>query len=236
MSERQTNLLKLIIEEYIETARPVGSKILVKKYKLKLSPATVRAKMNKLEKGGILVHPHTSAGRVPTVKGYQFYTKNLLRDQKLTKTDQKFLSESMVEFPINQVRSLFKEIAKRTARLSGQAVIIGFGPRDTYYTGLSFLFKQPEFAKIDFLYNISEIVDELDKQMPRLFSLFEKSDKNVKILIGDENPLSSQASVVIARYQREEMLAGLFGILGPMRMDYAKNLAIIKYIIDILNE
>jgi heat-inducible transcriptional repressor len=65
MSTRQDKLFKIIIEEYIKTARPVGSKILVEKYKLGLSSATVRSEMNKLEKRGFLVHPHTSAGRVP---------------------------------------------------------------------------------------------------------------------------------------------------------------------------
>ena len=235
MPERQDKILKIIIEEYIKTARPVGSKILVEKYKLRLSSATIRSEMNKLEKRGFLVHPYTSAGRVPTAKSYQFYTENLLKEKRLSKTDQKFLSGSMADFSLTQIRNLFKDIAKRAAKLSGQAVIVGFGPQDTYYTGLSFLFKHPEFTDIDFLYNISEIVDKLDERIPQLFSFFEESKKDVKILIGDANPLSPRASIILARYQRQGILSGLFGILGPMRMDYGRNLAIIKYIMARIN-
>jgi len=78
LSERAQLILSLVIKEYIARARPVGSATLVKKYNLNVSPATVRNEMAALEAQGYLTHPHTSAGRVPTEKGYRYFVQRLL--------------------------------------------------------------------------------------------------------------------------------------------------------------
>ena len=78
MEERQQKLLKIIVKEYIKTAEPISSGLLVQKFRLPYSPATVRAELVKLEEEGYIHQPHTSAGRVPTEKAYQFYVENFL--------------------------------------------------------------------------------------------------------------------------------------------------------------
>lgn len=77
METRQQEILNLVIKEYIETAEPVGSQILVEKYKLDISPAPVRMEMVELSEGGYLNQPYTSAGRVPTDKAYRFFVDQL---------------------------------------------------------------------------------------------------------------------------------------------------------------
>jgi heat-inducible transcriptional repressor len=78
LSERQREILRRVVEEYVESGQPVGSKNLVTRAGMTVSPSTVRAELAELERLGLLTHPHTSAGRVPTEAGYRFYADSLL--------------------------------------------------------------------------------------------------------------------------------------------------------------
>ena len=78
LSRRQQEILRRVVEEFVATGQPVGSKLLVEKSGLTLAPSTVRAELAELELLGLLTHPHTSAGRVPTESGYRYYADELL--------------------------------------------------------------------------------------------------------------------------------------------------------------
>src|SRR5262249_3347380 len=78
LSERQRAILRRVVEEFVGTGQPVGSKTLVDRSDLRLPPSTVRAELAELENLGLLTHPHTSAGRVPTERGYRYYADELL--------------------------------------------------------------------------------------------------------------------------------------------------------------
>src|SRR6185312_4497671 len=78
LSERQQAILIRVVEEYVATGQPVGSKSLVERSGMEVSPSTVRNELAELEHVGLLTHPHTSAGRVPTDHGYRFYARTLL--------------------------------------------------------------------------------------------------------------------------------------------------------------
>jgi heat-inducible transcriptional repressor len=79
LDDRKAAILRLVVEEYIETAQPVGSATVARQRDLGVSPATVRNEMGTLEREGYLVQPHTSAGRIPTDKGYRFFVDTLAR-------------------------------------------------------------------------------------------------------------------------------------------------------------
>ncbi|MCU0490562.1 MAG: heat-inducible transcriptional repressor HrcA [Chloroflexaceae bacterium] len=89
LTERRQHILKLIVQEFIETATPVASEVLVKKYGLSVSSATVRNEMGVLEDLGYLTHLHTSAGRVPTDAGYRFFVENLMDRTPLSSAEQR---------------------------------------------------------------------------------------------------------------------------------------------------
>ncbi|HKZ50803.1 MAG TPA: heat-inducible transcriptional repressor HrcA [Dehalococcoidia bacterium] len=91
LSERRARLLRLIIDEYITAAQPVGSQALADKYRLALSPATIRNEMALLEDEGYVTHPHTSAGRVPSDKGYRYYVESLMPEEELPEEEQSAL-------------------------------------------------------------------------------------------------------------------------------------------------
>src|SRR5918998_5832134 len=78
LTDRQRDILRHLVEEYIATGQPVGSKYLVERAGLSVSPSTVRNELAELERLGLLTHPHTSAGRVPTEEGYRYYASTLL--------------------------------------------------------------------------------------------------------------------------------------------------------------
>src|ERR687896_2325662 len=78
LTERQRAILRHVVEDYVANGEPVGSKVLVERSGLAVSPSTVRSELAELERSGLLTHPHTSAGRVPTEAGYRFYADELL--------------------------------------------------------------------------------------------------------------------------------------------------------------
>src|SRR4029077_7679912 len=78
LTERQAEILRRVVEEHVESGEPVGSKNLVTRAGMTVSPSTVRAELAELERFGLLTHPHTSAGRIPTEAGYRFYAGILL--------------------------------------------------------------------------------------------------------------------------------------------------------------
>lgn len=111
LNDRRRNILAAVIHRYITTAEPVSSSEIVEKYNLKLSSATIRHEMNLLEKEEYLWQPHTSAGRVPTDKGYRFYVDNLMKRSSLRDIEK----EEIVE--IYQKSKGFEEMMKITAQL-----------------------------------------------------------------------------------------------------------------------
>ena len=88
LTDRQRSVLRAVVEDYVLTAIPVGSKALVSRYGLAVSPATVRSAMAELEALGLLTHPHTSAGRVPSDLGYRLYVESLMREAELDTADR----------------------------------------------------------------------------------------------------------------------------------------------------
>jgi heat-inducible transcriptional repressor len=83
LSERRSRLLSLIVSEYVDTANPIGSEAIVRRFDLPFSSATIRNEMAKLEEEGYISHPHTSAGRVPSDKGYRYYVEALMEERDL---------------------------------------------------------------------------------------------------------------------------------------------------------
>jgi len=222
MNPRQAKLLFSIINQYIKNATPVASKLLAGRGGFKLSSATLRNEMADLEKEGYLIQPHTSAGRIPTEKGYEFYLDALARqDMKLTVREEKKMSAALEE-----KESPEKMLAKVLAELTGEAVILAFGPRDVYYTGLSNLFAKPEFREHNLIYRLSEVVDHLDEMINEIF---ERAEEEVKVLIGKKNPFSDACGALVSKYRGKNKKTGLVAVLGPMRMDYARNISLIKH-------
>lgn len=122
LSERKIKILQAIINDYINTAEPVGSRTIAKKYNLGVSSATIRNEMSDLEEMGLIIQPHSSAGRVPSVKGYRLYVDELMQYKKLDEHKIKILEE-IIESSINKIDYLMKETAQALAELTNYTAI-----------------------------------------------------------------------------------------------------------------
>ncbi len=131
LDKRKKEILQAVIDEYINTAEPVSSGTLVKKYGLDYSSATVRNELAELEHIGYLDKPHTSAGRVPSEKGYRFYVDELLNDEDISLEEIKYI-QSKLSTKVNEIEDLTK-IATTTLSEITHYTTVAIGPKsDTH--------------------------------------------------------------------------------------------------------
>lgn len=219
MIDRHKKILKEIVKNHIKLAQPISSEYLIQKTGIKLSSATIRNEMAKLEKEDYIFQPHTSAGRIPTEKGYQYYLDNFLEEKDLEKYFEKLVAEIDFKKPIEEENC--KKIAKAVSRVSGQTIIVSFSQNNIYYTGVFNLFSQPEFSESNLIKNFSQIIDNLDEIIAKIYP---RLNKKIEIVIGQRNPFDHQLASILTKARNNTLL----GLIGPLRMDYEKNLALIK--------
>lgn len=224
LSDRHNAILLAVLREHIKTAKAVGSEILADNYNLGLSSASVRNAMMELEERGFLAQPHTSAGRVPTTKAYRYYLDHFLQDAEVTQTAQHALRHAVQHSAHGEER--MKGVAKVIADLTSNTVLVGFTPHDVYYTGISQLFHQPEFAALESILQFTEIIDRLDDVMAKLYHHVSQESQ---VLLGKDNPFGEDTGAIMIRCSD-----GVVGILGPVRMAYDQNLALLNYVHEIL--
>ena len=221
ISERQEKILLALIKEYVKTAQPLSSSFLVEKYNLGISSATARNDMAELEEGGYIFQPHTSAGRIPTDKAYTYYVENYL----LNKESDEKIAKALVDLKFSSEDD-FKKTAKVIAEISKNAVFWAFHKNDLYYTGVSNLFIQPEFKASEVVCDISVIIDRMEEIIANIFDGLKMGEQ---VFIGPNNPFGNFLSSVVLKYNREGK-TGVIGLLGPMRMDYERNLDLIRFL------
>lgn len=130
LNDREKNILRYVIQQFILTATPVGSRYITKKYNVGLSPASVRNIMSDLEESGFIDHPHTSAGRVPTDKGYRFYVDSLMDIQKINNSEKGFINKSL-EPNINETDEMLRITSILLSSITNQLACVLYPKLDT---------------------------------------------------------------------------------------------------------
>lgn len=115
LDDRKKKILSSVVEDYIVSAEPVGSKTIMEKYNLEYSSATIRNDMKLLEEGGYLEQPHVSAGRIPSTKGYRYYVDNLMKEKKLSMIDINYIDNSISGF--GDTEKLFEQAADVVSKI-----------------------------------------------------------------------------------------------------------------------
>ena len=225
MDDHLKQLLAHVVEVVVETGEPVGSQHLVDARKLDVSPATVRNWFVELEEAGYITQPHTSSGRIPTEKGYRFYVDELMPKKILAKKARQELEEAMAQSSDPTIRA--KLFAKKSADLIGNAVLLGLGEADTYYTGLSHLFAQSEFRDWQRMVSLGEALDRMDDILHRARRV---TFAEPTALIGAECPFGNACGSILMTLPN----ATLIGILGPMRLDYARGYALLSALSELM--
>lgn len=219
MTPRQQYVLSEIIEIYARTAEPVSSQQLTEK--LEVSSATIRAEMAELERLGYIMQPHTSAGRVPTDRGYRMYVnsvKDLQADGRISQAlARRVSSAGEADQAIKQAAESLSEITHNL----GLATL----SEGLFFSGLRNLFGQPEFNGARG-YEVARLLDSLDEW------LIEAAPRGpISVFIGHENPIgkSSGASLIIARFTSPYSDNSYIGVLGSTRQNYSRVMGLVNY-------
>lgn len=235
LTDRQQALLKAIIEEYIETAEPIGSEVIERKHSLGVSPATIRIEMARLTDMGYLRQPHTSAGRTPTSVGMRFYIQELMKEKQLPITAEVSIKEKMWQQRYKQERLLKEAVLALSQRLDMLGLAID-DDGQLYYAGAANILDWPEFYDID----VTRFVLSLFDENPRLQEIIGKAvgSDPVHILFGEEMEFEylRPTSFVFAKYEVGNDKTGVVGVIGPARMNFALVLPYVKYVRNLLSE
>lgn len=330
LTERQKKILGLVVREYVETAQPVGSETLVRKSGLRVSSATIRNELATLEELGYLTHPHTSAGRMPTEKGYRYFVETLMEEFELPPVEQRMIRHQFhqVTLDVDQWMRLAAAVLARAARntalvtaptaaacrlkhlqlvaiseqvallvmvlqdgtvkqqmlalaqpmvqeeltrisnrlnthLAGlnleqmRALTVSFSgfendvlrvvmnimqqidrrsAHDIYRDGIMDILRQPEFAAIERMQALLEMLEQRTL-LEEILSEF-APEQGVQVVIGAESQRDemSEYSMVLTRYGVPGEARGIVGVLGPVRMQYARTIGVVRYVSSLLND
>lgn len=235
LKPRQQQLLKAIIDEYIQIAEPVGSESLVKKYNLGVSPATIRNEMVVLTEAGYLKQPHTSSGRIPTPMGMKFYINALMKESQLPVKEEVAIKEELWDKRFEFDR-LLRQAARHLSQRTGNLAVAITDEGDLYYSGVASILDAPEFFDIDMTKTVLMMVDQVEM----LEQVFNRAvgEEAVHILLGDELGLDylDQCGIVFTHFGAGKKLSGAIGVVGPARMAYPHVIPTVRYFGSILSD
>lgn len=330
LTGRQEKILELVIKQFVESAQPIGSETLRKRGLADVSSATIRHELAVLEDLGYLMHPHTSAGRIPTEKGYRYFVESLMQEFELPPVEQRMIRHQFHQVTLDvdqwmrlaaavlahtsrntalvtapqstrcrfknlqlvsiseqiallvlvlqdgtvkqQMLALNQSIAQEELLRSSNRLSDHFGgltadqiksstltltafeggvvnivvtlmqqidhrsSHDVYRDGILDILRQPEFAAIDRMQALLEMLEQ------RTFLEDMLSDwapeRGVQVVIGGESRRDemSDYSMVLSRYGLPGESSGVIGVLGPVRMQYARTIGVVRYVSSLLDD
>jgi heat-inducible transcriptional repressor len=218
LTQRQEEILKRLVEDYIELARPISSEFFEKRHKLKISPPTIRIEFQRLTRQGFLEKPHISAGRIPTDKAYRYFVDNFL-EEKI------FEVEKLIDGEIDEELKLLQILTRNLSQIS-KSLIFGYIEKERmiFKEGWEEVLKEPEFLDKGCVFRFLDFLEELEREIEGL-----RLNSNIKIYIGKENPFKKgkDFTLIISRL-RILNCDGVFALCGPKRMDYNKNIGLMN--------
>jgi heat-inducible transcriptional repressor len=231
MTERQTRILSAVIEQYAEVASPVGSVMLAKLFDV--SSATIRNDMAELEHLGFIAQPHTSAGRIPTDKGYRFYVNHI------TDTPHAAAARGGAERALSARASaggsterVIRNTVDTLVELTHNLGLATLGDQ-LYLSGLSNLFGQPEFIQPGQVQEVARLLDNLEPWLREA-----SPNEPLNVYIGRENPIgrASGCSLIISKFRSPYSDRSYVGVVGPTRQSYRSVMSLVRQAGEMLEE
>lgn len=227
LTARQVQILRAIVQEFIDTAEAVGSDTLDKKFNLGVSPATIRNDMVQLTKLGYLSKSHSSAGRRPTPLAMKLYIRELMKEKDLSVADEVSLKERIWS-ERNRVDDLLREATRILADKTGGIGLAITDDKYMYSSGYSHLLSMPEFYDIEVMRHVLSLIDERNL----LHDIFHANydDNPVKVVFGAE--LGNKYLEPVSLLYIEVDVAGSvcqLGVLGSNRFDYRYVVPMMRY-------
>ncbi|MBN2307129.1 hypothetical protein JXD20_04040 [Candidatus Peregrinibacteria bacterium] len=235
MDLRRQKILEAIIESFISSALPVGSKMLTECYNFKVSSATIRNEMAALEKEGYITQPHTSAGRVPTSRAYRLFVDQMKKQEVLEERAHQDMLAIRRQYYLNKTKAKLYDTVSILATATDNVSFATIPDKGQFfYIGISNILKKPEFMTQP--EKATKVVEVLENELANVLSDL-KITKDGAIYIGEENILPEfQSCSLLALPYSHQGFKGIMGILGSTRMNYAYNMAALRSAIQLLNE
>jgi transcriptional regulator of heat shock response len=236
LKARRDAILGMTIEKYIQTVAPISSAFIAKEYPIDISSATIRNIFAELEEEGYLTHPHTSAGRIPTQKGYRYYVDHLMGEIQLLE-DEKRRIKSEYEQKSLELENLLDKTSRVLSDVTHYTSIISVDgwSHKIFCQGTNYIVQYPEQQDIN---KIKEILLALDEK-ERLLTIINRNIKDkVNIFIGQEMSCRevNSCSLVVSTYQLKDGSTGRMAVLGPTRMDYERVVSALEYFSNIIHQ
>ena len=261
LEQRKNDILGAIVEAHIATGAPVGSESISRKLRQSLSPATIRNVMVELEQDGLLVQPHTSAGRVPTDRGYRYCVDHLMEPHELTEREKSWVVSQIQS--VRTVEALADKVSKIISALTENAAMIyvknlkrvsflthlleelieaeriaDFFEEDSelFIEGIFRIFDQPEFRDSRKISHLLRAFDRKDDFLEILAR--DLASVGVQVHIGSENPDDKleNLSLVVKDYYLHDVPVGGIAVIGPTRMKYPKVVSVVSFVADTVSE
>ncbi|MBI2624472.1 hypothetical protein HYW67_03175 [Candidatus Parcubacteria bacterium] len=246
MDDRTQDILSTVVREYIRRAEPIGSEWLAGNFDFGIAPATMRQELARLDETGYLTQLHTSAGRIPTDKGYRFFVNFLLVEER--KRHERLLQALMqqAEELEREREDIMRAAAQWLGEHSRNLGMVGLsGGEDgalrrgsgqmLYAFGFKQLLRQPEFGEVQYLTQALSLFEDIEEGIAELVDRVPADETSV--FIGRENPLreARQWSMIVGQFERDGV-PGVVAIAGPTRMDYDRNFALVEAVRRLLVE
>lgn len=237
LTQRQIKILKCITEEFIETAAPVGSETLEKKFNLGISSATIRNEMSALTQLGFLKKDHLSAGRAPTSLGLKYYVRNLMTPKNMSVSEEIGAKEKIWDYR-NEFEKLLKETTRELAQRTRSMAISTTDQGSIYSYGASNLLEEPEFYNIDVTKTVLSLIDN----STFWFEIINKAGNNqtsgetIHLLIGEDLGMEhlEPCGFVYQTYEAGPH-RGILGIVGPARFRYQNVVPVVDYLAELIS-
>ena len=224
---RHEQFLAALIDEYQDTALPVGSQTLARAPGVRISPASIRAILAELEAEGYLFRRHASAGRVPTDLGYRYYV-----DRLMSRRPPRPAARAAIDVVAGPTRRQPESLAGTLAHMTRHLTLAVSDDR-LFVAGMSNIVRQPEFSKSERLAPIFALLEEraaLGSMFPRLSDIGE-----IAVRIGRENAIEAMWACSLIALRLSSCGADAVGVLGPTRMDYAAVVTALRVLEDRLS-
>jgi len=226
MTDRQAKILTAIVEQYAEVASPVGSLLLANLFGV--SSATIRAEMVRLEEMDYIEQPHTSAGRIPTDKGYRYYVNNVTESSDghlLPSIDRNARAIDVRVRGAGQTDRAIKSAVNSLVEITQNLGLATIG-NQLYISGISNLFGQPEFTDGMAVYEVAKLLDNLEPWLREA-----QPNEPINVYIGHENPIgkASGCSLIISRFRSPYSDSSYIGVVGPTRQSYAQVMGLVQH-------
>jgi len=230
LTARQLEILKAIIQEHTETGEPVGSEILEKKYKMGVSPATIRNEMVILAKKGYIVKSHFSSGRIPSAKGFRLYINKIMKQKELTTADEVAYKNSVWD-ERSEMHKLLTQATRVLAHKTGLVSLATTNTGDIYFAGLANLLSIEEFISREIEMQIFQRLEQMEYWEKLLSRFVALEGDDIYFVLGDEgyaDPMYDSCASIFGEFEAKN-IKGMIGVVGPKRMHYDLIAPQVKY-------